>query len=72
MTAAIVLSSSVLTVLLVAVLVREIRRRRAIQVLADPVTHVALTCGIALRPSIPCPRRKAGCWPRWTGSWPSG
>jgi len=37
MTAAIVLSSSVLTVLLVAVLVCEIRRRRAIQVLASRI-----------------------------------
>ena len=35
MTAAIVLSSSVLAVLLVAVLVREIRRRRALQGTAD-------------------------------------
>ena len=37
MTAAIVLSSSVLTVLFAAVLVREIRRRRAIQVLASRI-----------------------------------
>lgn len=37
MTATIVLSSSVLAVLLVAVLVREIRRRQAIQVLASRI-----------------------------------
>jgi hypothetical protein len=37
MTAAVVLSSSLLAVLLVAVLVREIRRRRATQVLASRI-----------------------------------
>ena len=39
MTAAIVLSASVLSVLLVTVLAREIRRRRATQVLASRIPY---------------------------------